>query len=438
MLLNDTSLFNKLIKLNTTGQKPVVFSWAAEIIVNGKSYSSLNFISANKIVDCTRLYSEHYVVALQISQSMYHKLLVPNKNNIQLKITKYPNNAAGSASQLSTSYSQIFNAFLIDVSNALLASNSNQIDNAITDDMSGLLEVFFECHDPALFEYRLHEVGGVYKGCTMDELITGLMTHPLSTTNGKNVPVSMIPANNTRRYYQIVIPNGIRLVKLPEYLQKRYGIYSTGLGNYFYKGRWYIFPLLNFKRYNEDNSTLTILNVPPQEMVGNENSYMVEGRNLFVFSSGNSVHFDKSEHTLNNTGRGVKFAIGSNLIDNFREADAVIPVGRNFISLSADPDGRGLENIHSSPAMMTDNPYVKLSEVSAGLGSILMVRWEYANTDLLYPGMPTKILYKQGNVVRSILGTLLMINSDTSNFMNNPSDKRYITVAELTIQCERV
>lgn len=441
MLYNDVSLFNKLTELRNSGYKPVVYDWSVSFIVNGNTYHGLNLMSIDRIADYTKNYSDMIFIAVQVSQSIYNNTLLPNKDNLKIKLTKTSNNVVGNSERIGESYSETFNAFLTEPSSPFVMSTTNRGGNEKDNDLGNFATVVFQLVDTATYEVRLRESGGIYKACTMDTLLRGILSTTLVSKNKATMNVDLVPSDNKKQYYQITIPNGIRHSALPNFLQKKYGVYGTGIGAYIHRGQWYIFPLLNHKRFSKTTKTLTVLNIPKQDMGASDISYIQNEDSVFLFSTGDSLHVDKSEHILNNTGRGVKYAIAANIIDGFRDADGssnAVPSSRNLVSVNADESNTGLQNVSASPGLLTDNPFREMSTISAGISSMTIVQWDFANVELLYPGMPVKMLYKTPNDVKVVMGTLISVKSKTSNWLTNPTDRKYVTSAELAILCERV
>lgn len=441
MLFTDASLYDKMLELVNSRRKPAVWNWTAHFIVDNMTLPAVNVLKVERISDFVTAHSDLLVLELHITHSLYNKHLLPNKDNLKIKIVKYQQNLTGNTDRIVPSYSQIFNAFLTDASSSKAMSTSNTTEDDRTNDLSGYANIHVQAVDVALYEFRLHEVAGVYKDVTMNTLIKGLMSHPLKVLNGKSTPVDMVDSDNKEVFYQKIIPSGLRLIDLPTFAQKKYGVYATGMGNFLQNGQWYIFPLLNYKRFNTTTRTLTILNVPPKDMLTSDTSYILEKDKLFVFSSGGGGHIDMSEHVLNKNGRGFRYAINSNLIDNYRdvEGDTVkIPEGRNHVEVAGDITKTKLTNIKATDRLLSDNPFKSMSDIAAGMSSQMLLRWEFANPELLYPGMPTKILYKDKGVVKAILGTLIKVHSNAESDLQNESDKKYISVCEMTILCQRI
>lgn len=441
MLFDNAALYKKLVDTLKTAPKAVVWNYEGFFIVKDVTMPTININVLERIIDCNMNSSELVVVSVQVSSTMYNKFLLPNKSNLKFKLIKNPQASIGMTAAVGTTYSQTFNAFLTNPASSHAMQTAAGGSNDATDNLSGLVTIEVQLVDPLLYEFRTYEVGGIYKDVNVTNLLTGLMAQPLISNNNLDVPVDMVPADNPKQYYQMIIPNGIRLGKLPDYIQNKYGVYSSGMGVFLQKGQWYLFPLLNIKRWNETTRTLTILVIPGKEMPANDKSYILEGKALIVYSSDGGVHLDKSEHHLTNVGRGVRYSVNSNMIDNFAVAseDKVeVPVGQSMKEISTEAHPSGFANMKSNERLLSDNPYKQMSDITAGMSSLFVTRWEYANSDLLYPGMPTRILYKHGEEIKLLNGSLIKTHTKASASYQNKTDKRYVTVCELTVNCERL
>lgn len=440
-VLDDASLYNKLTELLKTSGKPVIWNWRADFIVNDKVYPIHNIISIDQFMDFDKNHTEVTFLQIQVSPSLYTDTLLPNKQKLQLKLTKEIQGSQVVPDKPAKSFSWQYTAFLTIDASPFVMGNERGIDNVGTDDISKFMDITVQLVDPAFYEFRLHENAGVFRSETVTSLVTGLLSQPLKTRGNKGLNVAMIPGDNTKKYYQMVIPQGIRLTELPDFIQGKYGVYGTGIGIFLWKDYWYVYPLLNHQQFDTTSKTAVIVNVPPRDMMGIDNSYIEDSNSITIFTSGDTFHIDKSEKVLNNIGRGFKYAIAGNLLDVFCEEDeegAYIPVGRNKVTINAEKSSTSFENITMIPNRLTDNPWLYLSQISLGLASIIQINWDYANLELLYPGMPCKMLYKHNKVVQAIKGTLIKIEANTSAKTLAPTDKKYITNAVLTIFCERV
>lgn len=441
-VLNDASLYNKLRELQNTKAKPVVWNWKAEFIVNNKIYAVQNVVSLDQFMDFDKNHTDVVFLQINIQPSLYSEVLIPNKEKLQLKLTKELQSNQRSNDKPNKSFSWQYNAFLTESASPHVMSNERDVDDNTSNDLSNIIKITVQLVDRNFYEFRLHENAGVFRGKnTVNDIIIGLLSQPLKTNGMKGLNVTMIPSDNKKQYFQMTIPQGIRLLKIPDYIQEKYGVYGTGIGCYLKNDFWYIYPLLNHQKFNNTVKTAVIVNVPPRDMLANENSYFEDSDTVTIFTSGDTYHIDQSEKVLNNIGRGFRYAIASNLLDTFCDEDeegAYIPEKRNRVTINAEESSTGFENITVLPQRLTDNPWLYLSQIAVGLASLLTINWDYANIDLLYPGMPCKLLYKHKKVVQAVHGTLIKIEANTSSKTNLPTDKKYITSAKLTIFCERI
>ena len=178
----------------------------------------------------------------------------------------------------------------------------------------------------------------------------------------------------------------------------------------------------------------------PDEMQGSDNTYYVEGDNIYIFATGQVRHTDYSEHALNSHGNAFIYSNNRNMLDRFYDATPQkpeIPSGRNFHKVYASQSDREMKFFAEPRVMLDDNPYRMMSEIAMGLVANLTVTWEASNTQLIHPGMATKVLYKNRGAVTSLYGTVMAFNTVTEANVSNPTDNRYWNTSELVLSVQR-
>lgn len=440
MILDDVVLYEQFLAVGRSGTKPVHFKWKAELIIDNEVIPVLKVDTLERNSDFVNLYSDIIHLQILVPQSVLINLIQPARNNLKIRLAKEQNNRTGDSTKAVETYSQVFDAHLITTQSPTVKVRSGKSTGDGLDDLSQLATVELQLTDVELTEYRLVEVSGVYRNIRTDNLLRAMMSHPLAQRKQRRIGVDMVPGNNDRIYYQILLPNGIKLIELPMWLQENYGIYSSKIGYYLYQGFWYVYPLLDYTRFDKVKRNLTILKVPPDEMVGNDNSYVEQGDNLFVFATGDTKHTDNSEHILNNVGNGIRYVQTSNIVDQFRNHErgsSKITAGQNRREVILEKRPKGINLYKNADGLFTDNPWQELSTLTSGLAATIGVVWEYSNPELLYPGMPVKFLYKRNNKVVRIYGTLVGIDSITTTRQLATTDNRYVTSSSLVIHVER-
>jgi len=444
MLLDDSVIYDRVVK-TFRGTRPVFWNFNAEILIGDK------VVPAGDVLELIRSGSwagqameDNIVITTTFPLSTFRTLIEPNRNNLRLRLTKTLLGDQERIIESSVSRSKTFKAHLSVTTSPSITMASDSDSGTTREDINSNVRIDFQLTELGLDEFASFELAGVFRGdripLNMNTILQGLFSQPLKSLGGKSLSVEMFNASNDTDYRTVVIPNGIKLPDLPEYLQNKYGVYSSGISRYFRNGCWYIFPTRDYTRFAKEKKTLTILGLPAKDISSSEASYVEEGDNLFVVAMDGINHSDSSEVFLQNIGNGYRYTKASHLIDLFFKQDKGVPVitaGRNRVSKAVEKRPDGLNNFIIDKTLQTDNPYRLSSIVTEGLASTISVLWENSNTNLLYPGMPVKILYMVAGTLRSIYGTLLGEHSVTKKAQNSPTDIRYVTNTKLLIHARR-
>ena len=446
MLIDDQTFKNIYNKITGNINNSVNFNYTGVFIDGGNNNNHIqvhNVLSVDKISKFHVTVSDNIFVALQVYKTVYMQLLAVNRKQLRFQLTYAINSPTGMNVTTGLSIVETYDALLTDNISESIETRSGQLSGNQTDNLGELVEINVQLIERGLSEFRLWDQGGVYRNVTVLQLLQGLMSLPLKTLNqdmttGFNVTV--YPPDNTNIYYQRLIPNGIRLTDLPGFIQKTWGVYSSGLGSYLRKGMWYIYPLYDMSRYNKETKRLTIINIPPNEMMGNPNSYVMIDNELYILTTGITKHIDESDRNLDTTGTGFRTAKAGNLMDKFTQSangNTVIAPGSNMVSVSYDSRASELTNLKTPDKLLSCNPWADSSRVIMNLTNLIKVTQEYSNHDLFMPYMPVKFIYKKLGKPQVLYGVLLGVESHSSSPLQSSLDKRYRTSSLLTIAVER-
>jgi hypothetical protein len=135
-------------------------------------------------------------------------------------------------------------------------------------------------------------VGQIFRGATVDDAIKTVLTQASQTTtvNGQRTVqgVTMAKSNNPTARTHIVIPHGVKLTDVPQYIQKYAGgVYNGGMGYYLQGNQWHVYSALDTTKFNQSQNTLTIINLPQNKFTNVERTYRQSGGNLVVLATGN-------------------------------------------------------------------------------------------------------------------------------------------------------
>jgi hypothetical protein len=448
MIIDDDVLRDVILELRNNDINPTNFKYTAEFIDESNNIIPVyNVVSLTRTANYLKDYTDYFFITLQVSQTVKLRLLDLNRDRIRLRLNKIPNSTSGTTTKTGITQTEELNAFLNDttsesIENKIGGFTGNRIDN-----LGNLIQITVQLVEKGISEFKYTSAFGVYPNNTPGNVIKGLLMHPLkalSDGEDKGYDVHMEPPHNDTIMYQIVIPSNISLIDVPKYMQDTYGIYGSGMGYYLSQKMWYVYPLYDFGRFDKTKSRMTIINIPRNEMMGIDNSYTFNDGHLIVYATGDTKLIDTSSAGIERDGVGVRFAKLGNLIDNHSVSTkgvTAIPEGRNVVNIGLGVREEKVAKIKMVDGMHSDNIWKDTSKILANMGHNVILTWEASNHNLLYPGMPVRLIYKhRGRTsleTRSISGTLIAADSHSGTNQNSVTDNRYIGATVLNIFVER-
>jgi len=443
MVIDDELLYKQILALAADDIKPINFKWTGEFVYDTTVLPVLNVIGFTMLSDYNSKLTDTLVVKVQIRRSDRIDIDKFNKSLLRFRLINTVTRPEDATDEVGVQEVLTYDAWLLDNTSTSVARESRDDNYNNSDNLGGLIEIDIQLTEVGFGEFRTLEVSGVYNKVTMQDMLQGLLSREAPKLDNSSYNVNVITPDNNRIYYQSLIPSGTKLIDLPKLLQSKYGIYATGMSYYLTKKTWFIYPLYRHKETYSKLSTLTILNVPSNEMAKITNSYIVNEGGIFIFATGKSRHTDDSISILSNNGVGWKSANGNNVMDGYRThskgISTIAPGDNNLLYQFNDikdvvSDRTPLLN---SDVKLTTNPLAMASDITKGLGSLVDIIWESSNHSLLFPGMPVIYLYKQGGKVQRMLGTLLGAETEVQSVKRNITDNRYVSNTNLTIYAQR-
>ena len=447
MIIDDELFRSEFSNINASTQNPVNFTYTAEFID-----SKNNIIPVHNVLRITyasnfiQNFSDDIRIVLDMYKSNYFKLLKVNRRMLTLRLTKTECSMTGEHISFGSSTSKIYDAALTDNTSETIETRIGALTGTSIDDLGELKEVKVQLIERGYSEFRLIDcMPNVYKNCNITTLMQAFMSTPIKTLDPNlktGYGCTVYPVDNEELFYQRIIPCGIKLYKFPRHMQDTRGVYGNGLGSYLTNGMWYIFPLYNVERYLRDTSNkLTIINVPQNEMIGNNNSYFMDKskKELYIFATGKTKHIDSSDRYLNKVGTGFRSVNSSNLLDTFvqkKKGVLTVPKGQNLMSVTFDDRDTDLENINTTRPI-TGNRFKEASRVTKAFTNTVVLNWEFSNLDLLYPNMPLKLIYKVNGVPNLLYGVLNGIQTTNETSQQSITDNRYRSTSQLILTTQR-
>jgi hypothetical protein len=444
MILDDRVFLEEYFKIANAKRYNQFWTYTAKFIYDRENVLPIvNIVDLNIASAFDRAVSDYFMISVQVNKSVYSKLMEINRNLLKIELTKKSTSYTGSTEVgPSIMYTQLFDAYLPHISSEAVKSLDGGFTGDYRDDMTNLVELDVQLLEEGFAEFSKMDIGGVYPNTDLENLIKNLMTIPLKTLKNakeQSYRVDIVKPDNDKVYYQLRMDSGHALPELPGRLQKSQGLYATGCGYFLQRKCWYVWPLFHIKRFDKVSKKLIIINVPPNEMLGNNQSYAQFENVLYIYATGDTNHIDMSDSSKLNKGTAIRYVKMENLADKFvsvKNGKATIDAGRNLVTMSFDDKEKEVSAIKPVEGMVSSNPWDDTSKLVSGFGSVIEVQWEYSDPSLLYPGMPLKFIYKKGKVPYSIMGTLIGVHTAIKTVLQSPTDKRYISHSVLSLYCE--
>ncbi len=446
MELEQSSLYREVQAVINSGANPVHYSWSAQFHANKNNYTVLKVQQVDIVRDYENNYSDVIKVTIVIQKGMYWSLIYPYSDSLEMTLFKYPLAEVGTNINLGQPLeTERYTAIVNSQNTPLLQSSGGNTPTPNTLDYTALETVEVELVDRALNQMRMMSAGNTLRNCTPETAIRTIMTtesQKVKVDQARVIQgVDMIPSNNQTVRDHVVIPQGIPLTHIPQYIhQKCGGVYSAGLGYYLQNNFWFIYPCYDPTRSSNSATTLTIINIPKNKFVGIERTYRQSGSNIVVLATGDVKFQDRSNHMQLNLGNGVRFADAAKLFDKFVTVKNGIAIAsRGLINTEATTVKRptGLNNTQQSPRALNANPFLEYSEMAKRNGAMMGMAWENSNPGLIKPGMLVTILYLDNENISQMSGVLLKTHHHVRMQGTGMTDTRHITDSVLSIFVQR-
>jgi hypothetical protein len=311
-------------------------------------------------------------------------------------------------------------------------------------DISDMMTVKFQLIDQALEQIRMMSVGGLFRDTPPGELLRYLLTElskDVKVDESNRVQgVQMVEAHNPEPQKHLVLPHGLPFVELPDFIAKRCAaFYRAGLGVYLQNHVWYVYPLYDSSRFDNEVKTLTLINIPSLAMPATERTFRLTPNQVFALVTGEVRYRDPSEQRQLNQGNGVRFTDARNVMNGFSESQGgrtqVLRAANNHEYVSQERKS-GLNNVHVSSTAITGNVFHELSKMAARSGAILECIWNSSDPSKIFPGMPARYIYEVQGQVYEGKGTVLQAHHFVAMHGQGFSSRRHDTHTRLVVHLE--
>lgn len=297
-------------------------------------------------------------------------------------------------------------------------------------DLYGPLEI--QLVEPKAHELRHKQLVATFGDTTVEPIL-----HWAAMQFGAESCKIKKPDNSTT-YNNFIIPPMKDISNLFPFIQTRYGIYSKGLGYYFTKGVFYIYPIYDTEAANDDvdSSTVHVIAATGSGLTGKINHKFID-KDIWIVTSDLKT---KSMNTMTSENYGT--AMTSLKADTMRDQEVIrSPDGK----ITRNPDdiliiqqnnkgGRTSNNMQNMKyAESTSNAYVQTSEMARNDGTYGIFTWTSAFPWAFTPGQKVVVHYdgtaSNYNVQKgTILNATYVSKSMKDSGLTNPTLRFIATV----------
>ncbi|QXO10839.1 hypothetical protein pEaSNUABM54_00013 [Erwinia phage pEa_SNUABM_54] len=445
MRINSGPLALDIQMITEDKSKPTHWGYTVSVRGGGAQVNALKLESETTYADYAGSFGEEVLLTAWFVEDDVNKVILPNAKDLELIVTRRSLGSAQSGgTQSRQGYTDRYKATITDVT-VPEVGESNSVSR---DSKNAMKRLTFQLFDRALYELKAISVGGILRHSSAADALNVLLTAKSSALTiddaVKPLGVTMVPADtalnaqgkpNLREH--IVIKDGTQLTALARYLQQHCGgIYNNGIGCFYVRRQWYVYPLYDSSRFANCQQSLTLIRVPSETMPDVPHSYTMRGNHLFALATDEAISIDNTDHKQLNQGNGTLFATASGVMDKFVPRDDSKAMASQSdvmgrIAVEQRPDG--LNNAVFGQRRISDNIAEQISGLSARNQQFMQVAWAYSDPALVYPGMPVRLLYANGNKVEAMVGTVHAIETFTELSTPGMATQHYQCKSVLTL-----
>lgn len=391
ILKNDMDLFS-------VDQTEGFHSLSAIIHTKTADINVYRLISFDVISDFVESYADRVVLKGMITQSQWVKDIMQVRTNLEMTVIKRTSMAT-----YVTRYKAVIPDTVVKEANFDVSSALGHADL----DLGGL--AMCEIHGKHLFVEvaPLPSFGGTFSNVTLDAIMSKCIKHYMGQTplpGGSSLDECIVvPAHNQKAYPQVTIPSGTPLLRLPSFLQTKYGVYTANIGSYlrpYADGSkvWWIYPLTGGFKWTDNVPKLSIM-LPNDKLdrrgVMLRNTIQREDSTLLIVAHITDVTSPAVDHRPTVRPTGFKIIDTDRTIEtpmDYQHGEVKVGKGDRYKQVEVYSRDDSLPMDIPTPSVGS-NYYVAASMLSSNTVTPTVVRWENGVNELLTPGMITQVIY---------------------------------------------
>ncbi len=394
----------------------VSYRLTAELITPVATYPVMMVTQLHTIRNFEKAVGDEVYIDVKFPPFQYQNDILPYQQQLKLRliVTAYATLRSKADQVDETPRAYVYRAVCLSTFDTNLG-NSNEL-SAVEGkriDLEKTRDIQFQLFDPVLESFMQSETGDNYYGSTVDNILGiefgKILQGVESDTGFKMRGVDIAKPQNQDPVKLLMIPHGQSAIDLVDTVQNQVGIYTTDVGCYYQSPFMYIYPLYDEERYENAQKVAVFYNYPTDKFPGIEKTWIKRPNFVEIACTRSSVAVDTSNTQQLLGGTGGRFTSASNLskgMTDTKDGETLISRTMNNSEYVTNERSDGVK-LAKGAGTVTDNRYRELSKTAARRGRTLVMAWEHANIDLLYPNIPSKVLWIEQSQLREAKGGVL-------------------------------
>lgn len=451
----EKTIWNDVKKVSSNITTPSeILNYIAILHTTTDDLRVTKIISMDIAKDYVNKIGDEIVIKFLLPYGDYINKLYPKRHNLELTVITSRHTSTGYTDSITDkASSERYKAVFIESSNINDSLKfANTIDNFTLNNREPA-EVTLQLINRTLEPLRVKTTQGIFNDVTREDLIRAILggeTYKVKIDGKPGLDaLDIYQLDNREKIKQIILPYNILVTAIPSYLQEKHtGLYNAGVGNYFQrynkKRTWFVYPLFDITRIDNDTGKKALIYGSSSiRFSGLRTTYMEEAGNLLILTSGEQKYADDGESSQMDGGVGFRQTNADLMMDKPVQMHQDGPIGiKNRLNTEVTLKKRE-DNLNFAPVSSRAISVNNIAEYSRQLinnGARIDLVWNNSNHDLIYPGMPCKYIYSDGEDTKEIKGVIL--NAHTMISTGNRSgvkvtDTSYTSVTMLTLFVEK-
>ena len=432
-----------------SGKKPIKFDFKGQLHTEKQDIPLLKIITIDVIRDYVKYVGDHVTLKFSMPLGDYISKLYPYRANLEVSIKKIElEETSGKKETGKRTSIERYKAVFIPEANPHVNTSQLETYDTASLNLMDVVTVQLQLLNRSLEPLRIKTVGGIYRHLSHKTMIHGVLAGESNKVLVDGKPavdaVDIVEPDNKALSKHIVVKEGTMITALPSYLHEHNGgVYTSGVGTYLqtFKGKktWFVYPLLNLTRFDQDVEKVIFYALPANRFPEIDRSYQQEGKTIKVLVNSARKYKDSADTDEMNHGSGFRLAHAGSFMKKpveITEKGAVAK--RTNLNYEVAHRSRA-DGLNYAPVVprISSNPYREYSKVLARNIARLDFSWQNANPDLIYPGMPCKYIFLSNNKPVELKGVILYVHAFSTLHGTGLSTNVYKTQCHVVIATEK-